>query len=44
MIVRPERLEEWFFIDESGNKQYMDTSPIDWYLNCKTRMQQNITD
>ena len=44
MIVSPERLDEWFFIDDSGVKKYMQTSPADWYLNCKTRLQQNSTD
>ena len=44
MIVRPERLDQWFFIDEKGNKHCMQTSPADWYLSCKTRLAQNSTD
>jgi quercetin dioxygenase-like cupin family protein len=44
MRVRPERLPTWFFIDESGEKVEMNTSPVDWYKDCKTRLQQNSTD
>jgi hypothetical protein len=44
MLVRPERLPTWFFIDDSGVKIEMQTSPPDWYKDRKTRLQQNSTD
>ncbi len=37
MIVGPERKDEWFFIDEHGNKTIMKTSAPDWWKECKTR-------
>lgn len=37
LLIKPARLPEWFFIDDEGNKQFMKTSPIDWWMDCKTR-------
>lgn len=37
MRVDQGRLPEWFFIDDSGNKTFVKTSPTDWHTSHKTR-------
>lgn len=37
MRVSPERLPEWYFIDDQGNKTPMRTSELDWHTKYKTR-------
>lgn len=37
MEVGPSRLPQWFFVDERGNKEFVNTSPWDWWKDCKTR-------
>jgi hypothetical protein len=37
MRVYPGREPTWFFIDADGNKKIMESSPADWYLDCKPR-------
>jgi len=33
MLVGTSRLPQWFFIDEAGNREYMQTSPLKWWEN-----------
>lgn len=37
LVINPERLPEWFFIDDEGNKQFIKTSHTDWHLSCNPR-------
>ena len=37
MRVYPGREPTWFFIEADGNKKIMESSPADWYLDCKPR-------
>lgn len=37
MKVSPERIDDWFFIDDEGNKKFMKSSSADWYTNYPTR-------
>ena len=37
MKVHPGRLLSWAFIDDSGARTPVLTSPEDWWKNCKTR-------
>lgn len=37
MRVYAGREPTWHFIDDEGNKQIMQTSPIDWWKDCKPR-------
>lgn len=37
MRVYAGREPTWHFIDDEGNKQIMQTSPVDWWKDCKPR-------
>ena len=42
MTVAPERLAQWYFIDELGNRENMKASPVDWYKDCAPRAEENV--
>lgn len=42
MIVAPEREQQWYFIDEMGDREYMQASPVDWYKDCAPRAEVNV--
>ncbi len=35
LLIAKERLKTWFFIDETGKKTEVETSPTDWYMHEK---------
>ena len=37
MVVEPERLPQWYFVNDQGEREYMETSPRDWYNDCQPR-------
>lgn len=37
MVVGASRLDNWFFLDDEGNKEFVATSPSDWWKDCKPR-------
>ena len=41
MIVRPGRDEQWYFIDDNGDEQAMQTSLFEWHQDCKPRGSQS---
>lgn len=38
MKVRPERLPDWYFIDDNGNKEYRKSSPREWWKEYGPRI------
>lgn len=37
MVVSPERLPHWHFVDEGGVCQFVETSPRHWFKDCTPR-------
>ena len=37
LLIPPARLPEWFFINDEGEKTFMETSPVDWWRDCECR-------
>lgn len=37
MVVGGSRLPQWYFVDDSGAKEFVNTSPADWWKDCKLR-------
>lgn len=37
MVVGASRLDKWFFLGDDGDKEFVSTSPADWWKDCKPR-------